>query len=139
MLARRAAVTTKTATPKPLPYPSFDADKIIAVQQRNIDAFASAGQIVVDGAKAIAQRQSEMLQSSVDQWMAAAQDTSALKPGEFKPVDQVAKVKSAYEVAVANVRELAEITMKAQSEATAVLTKAMMANIDDMKTWTKVA
>ncbi len=132
-------MTAKTAMPKGVPMPDFNADKIITVQQRNIDALASAGQIVVDGAKAIAQRQSEILQSSVDQWMAAAQDASSFKPTEFKPADQVAKVKSVYETAVANARELAEITMKAQSEATAVLTKAMMANIDDLKSWGKVA
>lgn len=130
---------TPKSTPKALPYTGFDADKVIAAQQRNIDALASAGQIVVDGAKAIAQRQSEMVQSTVDQWMAAGQDAWTMKPGEFKPADQVARVKTAYETAVANARELAEITMKAQSEATAVLTKCFMANIDDLKTWTKVA
>ena len=51
----------------------------IAAQQRNIDAFASASQIVVDGVKTIAQRQGEMMQSSVDQLMSAGQDAMAMK------------------------------------------------------------
>ena len=39
------------AKAKPLPFVPFDTGTFIAAQQRNIDAFASAGQIVVDGVK----------------------------------------------------------------------------------------
>jgi phasin family protein len=125
-------------TAKNAPFQTVDADKVLAAQQRNIDAFANASQIVVDGAKALAQRQSEIVQSSVDQWMAAGQGAFSLKPGEFAPADQATKVKTAYETAVANSKEMAEITMKAQSEAAAVLTKCFMANVDDLKAFGKI-
>ena len=128
----------KPAT-KPLTFPMFDADKLIAVQQRNLDAFASAGQIVVDGVKSIAQRHSEIMQSQVEQMVAAGQDVLSARPTEFKPADQVAKAKSYYEAAVSNARELTEIAVKAQTEAVDVLTKAMMANIDDLKSLAKAA
>lgn len=130
-------MATKTTSTKTL-FPMFDADQLMAAQQRNVDAMTSASQIVVDGAKTIALRQGEMLQASVDQWMADGQQVFAGKPGEFKPADQVAKTKSAYEAAVNNAKELTEIAMKAQSEAFGVLTKCMMANLDDMKSLTKV-
>jgi phasin family protein len=61
------------------------------------------------------------------------------KPADFKPADQIATVKSGYEQAVNNARELAEIALKAQSEAVDVLTKCMMANIDDLKSLAKAA
>ncbi|HSA81489.1 MAG TPA: phasin family protein, partial [Geminicoccaceae bacterium] len=67
------------------------------------------------------------------------QGTLAGKPAEFKPADQIATAKSSYEAAVSNAKELAEIAMKAQSEAVDVLTKAMMANIDDLKSLAKAA
>ena len=70
--------------------------------------------------------------------MAASQASFSMKPGEFVPADQMTKVKSAYESAMANSKEMADIAMKAQSEAAAVLTKCFMANIDDMKSFTKV-
>ena len=126
----------KPAT-KPLPFPMFDADRLTAAQQRNLDAFASASQIVVDGVKAIAQRQSEMMQASVDQFVAAGQG----RPGRWSssPADQIAKAKSLYEAAVTNAKELVEIAMKAQSEAVDVLTKCAMANIDDLKSLAKTA
>jgi phasin family protein len=124
---------------KPLTFPMFDADKLIAAQQRNLDAFASAGQIVVDGVKAIAQRQSEIMQSQMGQMVAAGQGVLSAKPTEFKPADQVAQAKSYYEAAVSNARELTEIAVKAQTEAVDVLTKAMMANIDDLRSLAKAA
>ena len=131
-------MATKT-TVKPLPFPMFDGDRMVAAQQRNLDAWASASQIVVDGVKAIAQRQSEIMQSSVGQWVATGQGAMNGKPADFKPADQIATVKSGYELAVTNARELAEIALKAQSEAVDVLTKCMMANIDDLKSLAKAA
>jgi phasin family protein len=129
-----AKTTTRT-----LPFPTFDGDRLIAAQQRNLDAWASASQIVVDGVKALAQRQSEMMQSTVDQWVAHGQGAFNGKPGEFKPGDQLATARSNYEAAFSNAKELAEIAMKAQSEAVDVLTKCMMANIDDLKSLAKAA
>ena len=131
-------MATKT-TVKPLPFPMFDGDRMVAAQQRNLDAWASASQIVVDGVKAIAQRQSEIMQSSVGQWVATGQGAMNGKPADFKPAGQIATVRSGYEQAVNNARELAEIALKAQSEAVDVLTKCMMANIDDLKSLAKAA
>ena len=127
------------AKAKPMPFVPFDTETFIAAQQRNIDAFASAGQIVVDGVRTIAQRQGEMMQSSVDQLMSVSQDAFAMKATDLQPADQFAKAKAQYEAAVNNAKELAEIAMKAQGEAVAVLSKCVMANIDDLKSIAKTA
>jgi phasin family protein len=127
------------AKAKALPFVPFDTETFIAAQQRNIDALASASQIVVDGVKTIAQRQGEMMQSSVDELMSASHDVLALKATDLQPGDQFAKAKAQYEAAVNNAKELAEIAMKAQGEAVAVLSKCVMANIDDLKAMSKSA
>jgi hypothetical protein len=80
-----------------------------------------------------------MMQSSVDQLMSASQEALSLKPGDLQPADHFAKAKAQYEAAVNNAKELAEIAMKAQSEAVDVLTKCAMANIDDLKSLAKTA
>jgi phasin family protein len=80
-----------------------------------------------------------MVQSSLEEWTAHGQGALNGKPAEFKPADQIATVKSNYEAAVSNARELAEIALKAQSEAVDVLTKCLMANIDDLKSLAKAA
>lgn len=129
-------MATKTAQ-KPAFF--FDADQIIAVQQRNVDAFASAGQVMVDGYKAIALRQSEMVQSSLGSLVADGQKMVDGKAGEFKPEEQINRAKSGYEAALANVRELTEIAVKAQNEAFSILTKCAMANFDEFKSLAKAA
>jgi phasin family protein len=131
------AATKPTA--KPLPFAGIDGDKLIAAQQRNLDAFASASQIVVDGVKAIAQRQSEMFQTSVDLLISAGQTAWTGKPMDFKPGDQIESAKSNYQTAVANAKELTEIALKAHAEASDVLTRCVMANIDDLKSLAKAA
>ncbi|HEX6141923.1 MAG TPA: phasin family protein [Geminicoccaceae bacterium] len=129
-------MATKTAQ-KPAFF--FDTDQIIAVQQRNVDAFASAGQVMVDGYKAIALRQSEMVQSGLGSLVADGQKMVDGKAGEFKPEEQINRAKSGYEAALANARELTEIAVKAQNEAFNILTKAAMANFDDFKSLAKAA
>jgi phasin family protein len=131
-------MATKTTYSKPF-FPVFDTDQLLAVQQRNVDAMTSASQIVVDGVKALALRQSEMLQSSVEEWVSTGQQAWNGKPGEVKPAEYVTRAKSQYEALVNNAKELTDIAVKAQSEAFGVLTKAMMANLDDLKTVAKTA
>lgn len=121
------------ASNKPRPFMPFDTEAFVTAQQRNFDALANASQIVVDGVKTIAQRQGEMMQSSVDQMMMASKGAFKLNPSELQPADQLAKAKAGYDVAVNNAKELAEIAMKAQGEAVAVLSKCVMANIDELK------
>lgn len=129
----------KTSSTPKTGFPMFDGDQFIAAQQRNVDAVASAGQIFADGAKAISVRQGEMMQSAIEQWMGNSHKVFSGKPNELKPAEQVADARQAYESAVNNARELAEIAMKAQNEAFGVLTKAMMANLEDMKSLAKTA
>ena len=125
------------ANAKPLPFAPFDTEAFVAAQQRNFDALASASQIVVDGVRTIAQRQGELVQSSVDQLMAVGKN--GFNPDNLQPADQFTKAKASYDVAVNNAKELAEIAMKAQGEAVAVLSKCVTANIDDLKVATKSA
>jgi hypothetical protein len=131
--------TKPTVKPAPFPFPMFDADKLMATQQRNLDAFASASQIMVDGGKAIAQRQSEIMQSTVDQMVATGPTGWFAKPMEYRPDEQLATAKASYQNVVANAKELAEIALKAQTEAADVLIKCVMANIEDMKSLAKAA
>ena len=117
----------------------FDADQLIAVQQRNVDAMTSAGQVIVEGYKAFALRQSEMMQSRFGDLVADGQKMVDGKAGEFKPGEQIDRVKSDYEMALANAKELTEIALKAQNEAFSILAKAAMANFDEFKSLAKAA
>lgn len=117
----------------------FDTDHLMAAQQRNVDALTSASQIMVDSYKAIALRQSEMLKSSMGDFVKVGQQAANGKAGEFQPGDQLSRAKTSYEAAMSNAREITEMAVKAQSEAFNVLTKCFMTNVDEFKTLTKSA
>ena len=115
------------------PAPKFDADLFVALQKRNVEALTGATQIFADGMRTLAQRQAEIAQASLKQFMADSQAFLVSKPTEVKPGDVAAKVKTAYETALANAQELGNIVVKAQTEAMSVLNNAAMASFDDVK------
>lgn len=120
-------------TPYAFPTLKFDADLLVAAQKRNVDAFTSASQIFADGVRAFAQRNVEISQASMKQFMADGQAFMTTKPTEMKPADLASKVKSGYEAAIANAQELGTIVTKTHTDALNVLNTAAVANFDDMK------
>ena len=127
-----------TKTPQ-TPVFFFDPDRMIALQQRNVDAMTSAGQVMVDGYKALALRQSEMIQSGFGNFAGVSQKMLNGKAGENKSSEQIAEARNTYETTLANVRELTEIAVKAQHEAFDILAKCAVANFDDLKSLAKAA
>lgn len=129
-------MATKTNTT-----PTFfsDPEQMIALQQRNVDAMTTAGQVMVDGYKALALRQSEMIQSGFGSFANVGQKLVDGKTGEIKSSEQIAQARSTYETTLANARELTEIAVKAQHEAFDILSKCAIANFDDLKSLAKAA
>ena len=119
--------------PYAFPTAKFDPELFAAAQKRNVDAFTGASQIFADGMRAFVERQTEITQASMKQFMADSQTFMTSKPTEMKPGDVTGKVKNAYEAAIANAQELGNIVVKAQTDAMNVLNNAAVANFDDMK------
>ncbi len=107
---------------------------LFAVSKRNLDAWTQASQIYVDGAHALLKRQSEMVSGYMGDYVATMQ--SLLNSGE--PLDEkqankrLDQAKANYETGLANVQELYGIAMKANNEAVDVLSKAFMAQFDQV-------
>ncbi len=121
---------TPFAAPK---MPMFDPEAVMAAQKRNIDAWTSASTILADGAKAFYQRQVEITQAAVDEFVVEAEGMMKNGATEYQPADQMARMKVAYEKALSNAQELSNIAVKAQTEAFGVLSSCAMANFDNVK------
>jgi hypothetical protein len=123
------------ATAKPaMKFPMmFDAEVFSVAQKRNVEALTTAAQIMADGARAFAKRQSEIVEQSFKEMMAESEAMLKVKPDAMKAGDTFGKAKVMFEKAVANAQELGNIVVKAQSEAVNVLSNAAVANLEDMK------
>jgi len=101
--------------------PGFDAGAMIAARRRDIDAVLEANRIVYAGAQALAQKQFDILRTT----MAGAR--SAVVDGSFSgnPIEIATKQRElmvkAFQAAIGHMRDLAEIVRTAQVDAFSVV------------------
>lgn len=97
--------------------PQLDVESVVAAQQKNIAALVEANKVAIAGYQEIFKRQVAL----VEQGVAALKDQMAEFQGQPVTADQTAKnietAKVAVEKAVADVKELAELAQKANTEA----------------------
>jgi phasin family protein len=114
-----------------------DAEALMRAHQRNIEALSAANRIALEGAQAVAKRHMEIMQ----QTMAELTETMRALAGAEAPQDKAAKqaelLKSAYERAVSNTRELGDLIQRANGEALGALNQRVSEAIDEMKSLLK--
>ncbi len=103
----------------------LDPQALLAVHQRNVEAFTSAGNIVAEGMRAYAERQVGMVQEAMRNLWGELQ-TGGRAAAE--PSDQAARMRAAFDQALGQVQELSQLLLKVQSEALAVLNDCAAAN-----------
>ena len=113
--------------------PSFDFDAVFALQRKNVEAFTAANQLAFDGVKAVAQRQAEIARKAFEEFGKVTKELTSVGTPEDKFAKQADLAKSAFEDALANMREVVDTLQKSQSEAADVLTKRAVANFEEVK------
>lgn len=115
--------------------PGFDMQAIMDAQRKNIEALTAANQTAVQGMQAVAQRQAEILSQSMNEVSSIAQQlaSSASNPQEMT-AKQAELVRKAFEQALANARELAEMVSKSNTEAFAIINKRVTESLQELKT-----
>lgn len=112
--------------------PGVDVQALMEGRRRDIDAVTAANRKAFEGMKALAERQAEMIRESVDEWQAAVRSMSGLTPAE--QAGKTAELgKQALDRALANMRELAETSVKSQTEAWKLVNDHFRQSLEDMK------
>lgn len=109
-----------------LKVPGVDPSALAAAQQKNIEALTAANKRAYEGYQALAKRQAEIFQEAV------ADATTTLKGGAAS-VPDAATAKAAVDKAVANLRELADMLSKTNSEAFELINRRMNENLEEFK------
>ncbi|HYD67876.1 phasin family protein [Azospirillum sp.] len=113
--------------------PGIDIESILTAQRRNIEAVTAANQLAWEGLQAVLRRQNEILRQSVEEAGSMVSDVMGAGSPEDKAAKQAELAKAAFEKALANVRELAEMIAKSNSEAADVLSKRVSESLDEVK------
>ena len=113
--------------------PGFDVNTIVDIQRRNVEALTAANQTIAQGLQTVVQRQSEIARQSVKQF----QDLVSFKPSSTSVTETLVKqidvTKTSYEKNVTNARELGDIVAKVGSEAADILSRRVVASLDEIK------
>ena len=113
--------------------PGFDFGAIFDIQRKNIEAFTSASQTFSQGLQTVAKRQSEIARQQMEQFQSLLIATAPTATVEDNVVKQADLVKAAYEKNVSNARELQNILTKVTTEASDILSRRVVAGLDEIK------
>jgi phasin family protein len=113
--------------------PNMNGNDFMAVQKKNLEVMTAANRIALEGMQALARRQAEIVRQSTEEFGKAARELTDSKSIEDSLAKQADMVKDAYEQALANVRELTEMTVKSQSEAAELINARVTEGFDEFK------
>lgn len=111
-----------------------DVEALMAAQKRNLDALTAANRVALEGAQAVARRHMEILQQSVGELTEAMQSITATPAPQDKAAKQAELLTTSYSRAVGNMKELADLIQKSNSEALALLNRRFVEAMDEAKT-----
>ena len=110
-----------------------DVEALAAAQRRNLEALSAANRVALEGAQAVARRHMEILQSSMTEMTEAMKALGTQETPQAKAARQAEMLKSAYEKAVGNMREVADLIQKSNQEALALLNRRFTEAMDEVK------
>lgn len=113
--------------------PGMDMEAMLAAQRKNIEALAEANKLAVEGMQAVAKRQAEILAQAMTEVSSVAQQLTQGGNPQDMSSKQGELVKQAFEKALANMRELAEMVNKSNAEAFAVINKRFSESLVELK------
>ena len=112
--------------------PGVDLQAVLEARRKDVEALTQANQIAYDNMQALAKREAEILQQTMSEWQAAMAGMSRKSPAEMA-ASGTELASQAFGRALANMRELAEMATKSQSQAYEVLNKRFQENLEEMR------
>jgi phasin family protein len=113
--------------------PQVDVDKLVDMNLKNIDALGRSAQAAGDGAKALADKQREIVETAFRETSAMVRD---FKPSG-NPQEIVAKqseyARKAFEITMQNTKDIAELTKKTSTDATSILRDRLRDSLAELR------
>ena len=117
--------------------PNMDA--FVTANRKNMETLSAANRVALEGAQAVARRHMEIMQQSMMEMTEAMRAMASLEAPQAKAAKQAELLKTAYEHAVANMKELADLIKHSNGEALALINKRFVEAMDEVKALTHTA
>ena len=114
--------------------PGLDMEAVLSAQRRNLESLSAANRVALEGAQAVARRHMEIMQQSMAEMTEAMRTLAGPGAPQEKAAMQAELLKGAYEKAVGNLREIADLIQRSNGEAVGVLNCRFTEAMDEVKT-----
>ncbi len=113
--------------------PGVDMSAIVDSQRKNLEALTAANRVAMEGVQAVAKRQAEILQETMDEVSTVLDKVTKAGSPTDAASTQAEFAKTAFEKALSNMRELAEMVAKSNNEATQAINTRISETLDEIK------
>jgi phasin family protein len=113
--------------------PGVDVPALLSAQQKNIAALTQANQHAVEGVEVLARRQLEILQQAIKGAADAAKQVVTAGGPMEAAAKQAELAKAAFEQAVANMRDMAEMVSNSNKKAFDAISKRVAEGLEELK------
>ncbi|MGE3714632.1 MAG: phasin family protein, partial [Alphaproteobacteria bacterium] len=110
---------------------SWDFNQLLTTQRRNMEAFATANQTVVESAQAISRRQAEVARDSVEHVLQASKEMMNGSSPESSMAKHADFTRDMFENSLSHMREMVEMATKCSFEAFDVLNKRAAESLEE--------
>jgi phasin family protein len=125
-----ASMFTKLA--EDLKLPRVDTEKLIEAHRKNIDALARSAEAASEGAKALAVKHREIVEEAIRETGAMVRDFKLESPQDAA-AKQVEFAKKAFEAAVRNTRDVAQLVQKSSTDALRIIQERMQQSFEEIR------
>lgn len=113
--------------------PGVDMNAMMSGYSRNIEALTEANRRAYEGMQAVMTRQAEIFKQAMEEAAAMSREMSAQKKPEDMMRKQTELTRAAFERALTNMKELAEMVTAANREATDVINKRIAESLTEVR------
>lgn len=113
--------------------PGVDWQEVMASQQKNIAALTEANRRLIEGAQAVVQQQSAIMNNAMTELSAASEQLMKEGDPQAGAQKRFDLAKSSFESTVGNMQELAELAGQSNNEAMQVINKRAAEAFEEIK------
>jgi len=112
--------------------PGIDVAALVEARRHDIAALSQANKVAYEGMQELARKQAEILRATLELQTSVTETAGGAKPVALTghPAELV---EQAIQKALSNMRELAEVAVKTQTEAFTIISKRAMENVEEVK------
>jgi phasin family protein len=112
--------------------PGFDVPAIMEARRKDVEALVTANQAALQGMQSLAQKQAEMLRTTLSELQSLATQFST--SGGAPSAQTAELVQQTLHKALADMQQLAQAAYQSQAESYAVIAKRVEENVQELKT-----